>query len=228
MAKTKYMSEGDKNQMRELRVKGVSVKEIAKMLGFSLGSVYSVVKDIRVPVTIYHKEIVAGLTKGSILDIETTGLDSIKDEIITVGFLGGNTITVIQRMEASATQFYDMVREELAKLSQPIYVYNLAFEKAFLKAQLGIDLDAIDVFEPWMKRAEAKELKYPKLDDLATVPGHYFGDKSTRGREVPYMWRAYKEKGTATSLALIVRHNMEDLRQTLYVLTFMDVPLGER
>jgi transcriptional regulator with XRE-family HTH domain len=74
-------------RMRELRKQGLSLREIAKQVGCSESKVGNVVKDVPMAIGVYHKELRAALVEGTIINLETTGKDSDKDEIITFGLV---------------------------------------------------------------------------------------------------------------------------------------------
>jgi len=151
-------------------------------------------------------------------DTETTGLNPDMDEIITFGFLVKDRVTIMQRMDASAEEFYEAVRSRISELPRPLYAHNARFEKGFLASMLGAQLDIVDIFHPWMERVESEAMKYPTLDELAHLPREYFREKPLKGEEVPFLWRSYQKTREKRKLSFIVRHNMEDLVQALYVL----------
>ncbi len=222
------MKEGDvsledvEEQMRNLRMQGLSLKEIARATGTNISKVQRVVKDVPMAIGLYRRQLRAALVEGAIINLETTGLDSDTDDIIAFGFLERNIMTVVQRIEANRAEFYDVITEKLSALAQPIYAYDARFHEAFLLTKLRIPIEVLDVFEPWRDRARAKGMKYPSLDDLASVPRQYFGERVVPDREVRSLWASYTKTLDKRKLTPIVRHCMEDLRQTLYLLTFIE------
>jgi len=116
-------TEIEKERMRELRKKGYGLERIAKIVGFGTGTVYKYTKDIRILVGRYQKNLLTGIFDGTIIDIETTGLDPKYDDVITFGWLTKNEINVIQRAEASPMNFYEIIEEELTKIPRPLYAY---------------------------------------------------------------------------------------------------------
>jgi hypothetical protein len=77
------MTEEIERQMRELRAGGLGVREIAKATGFSSSTVAVVVKNVSMPVGRYSKTLLVALCEGSIVDIETTGVEPATSELVT-------------------------------------------------------------------------------------------------------------------------------------------------
>jgi len=214
-------------KMRNLRKQGLGLKEIARVTGSNISKVQRVVKDAPIAIGLYRKELRAALVEGAIINLETTGLDSDTDDIIAFGFLERNIVTVVQRIEANRAEFYDIIKEKLSDLGQPIYAYDARFDEAFLLAKLHMPIELIDILEPWRSRARAKGMRYPSLDDLASVPRQYFAEPVVPDRQVRLLWASYIKTGDKRKLTPIVRHCMEDLRQALYVMTFMEEPSSQ-
>ena len=209
-------------QMRNLRKQGLSLKEIARVTGSNISKVQRVVKDVPMAIGLYQKELRVALVEGTIINLETTGLDSDTDDIIAFGFLERNIVTVVQRIEAKSADFYDIMREKLSHLTRPIYAYDARFHEAFLLAKLHIPVELVDVSQPWQQRARTEGRRYPSLDELASVPRQYFGEVVVPDRQVPLLWASYLKTRDKRKFTPIVRHCMEDLRQALYLLTFIE------
>jgi uncharacterized protein YprB with RNaseH-like and TPR domain len=216
------MTDELKQEMRKLRARGLSVGEIAKATGFSVSSVATAVKDVSMPVAYYSKTLLVALSEGTIVDVETTGLEPATDELITFGSLMGNQIRVLQRVDAAEREFCELVRNELETLRRPLYAYNASFDANFLNAKLGQDIEMVDIMEPWRVRAEREGWKWPSLDELAPLPREYYGERQTTWRQVVSCWDAYLARRDMRPLSLIVRHNMEDLVQALYLLAHVE------
>jgi uncharacterized protein YprB with RNaseH-like and TPR domain len=212
------MTEEIQQQMRELRARGFGVREIAKATGFSPSTVGAAVRDVHMPVGRYSKTLLVALCEGSIVDIETSGVEPATSELVTFGSLVGNQVKVLQRVDASEEEFCELVRNELACLPRPFYAYNASFEATFLAAKLGEDFEWVDIMGPWREKAEREGWKWPSLDELAPVAREYYGERQTKWSQVISVWRAYSEGRDKRLLSLIVRHNMEDLIQALYLL----------
>jgi len=209
-------------QMRNLRKQGLSLKEIARVTGCNISKVQKVVKDVPMAIGLYQKELPVALVKGAIINLDTTGLDTEVDDINALGFLERNIITVVQRMEATRTEFYDIISKKLSHLAQPIYAYDAQLHEAFILAKLHMPIELIDILEPWRDRARGMVVRFPGLDDLASVPRQYFGETVVTDRQVRLLWASYTKTQDKRKLTPIVRHCMEDLRQALYIMTFRE------
>jgi len=133
------VTQEERERMRKLRAEGLSIAEIARIVGRSTGSVSTYVKDVRIPIGRYVKQLPIGIFEGSILDIETTGLDPKRDDLITFGSMVGREIKVMQRLDASADEFYAAIKPKIRKFPHPIYAYNAEFDKAFLIRMVGFE-----------------------------------------------------------------------------------------
>jgi len=212
----------DKEQMRELRRQGLSLREIAATVGRSESTVRNAVKDIAMPIGFYRKELKAALVQGSIVNLETTGSDSDRDDIVAFGFLQGNIINVVQRVDSTPHEFHAVVADRLSSLSHPLYAYDARFQEGFLLAKLHQPVQLVDIFDTWREQARKRGARLPNLDDLASVPRQYFGETQVLDRELGSLWLAYVKTGDKRKISAIVRHCMEDLRQALYVMMFAD------
>jgi len=215
-------AEDVEGQMRNLRKQGLSLKEIAKATGHSRSRVQKVVKDVPMAIGLYRRELRAALVEGAIINLETTGLDFDTDDIIAFGFLERNIMTVILRIEAEPAEFYHTVSEKLSGLAHPIYAWDTHFHESFLLTKLHTPVDLVDIFEPWREKARAKGLSYPTLDKLVSVPREYLGEEMVSEQRVRSLWKNYVRYRDKRSIIPIVRHCMEDLRQALYLLTFIE------
>ena len=93
-------------------------------------------------------DLLVGVWKGSVIDIETTGLNPAKDEIVTLGFIEDNKLQILQRTSEGKAEYYKELKEVVTNLKTPFYAYNGSFEKRFLHAQLDIEKEVVDVFAP--------------------------------------------------------------------------------
>lgn len=209
-------------QMRDLRKQGLSLREIAKATGSNISKAQRVVKDVPMAIGFYRKELPVALVEGSIVNLETTGFDCDVDDIISFGFLEHNILTVVQRVESKSDDFYNTIREKLSHLAHPLYAYDAQLHEAFLLTKLHIPIKLVDISQPWRERARTEGRSYPSLDDLTSVPREYFNEAVVPERQVRLLWASYLKTGDKRKFTPIVRHCMEDLRQTLYLLTFIE------
>lgn len=176
-----------------------------------------------------HQKLAANLKKGTIIDIETTGLEPESDDIIILGWIQKDELFVVQRAEpipkslfgfrasAEKDKFHTALKKIIKDfLIKPIYAFNAEFEKDFIKSKLGIDLNIIDVAKPWFEKAEKKGLPRPKLDSLVTIPKEYY-HKTLSSKQIPLVWAEF-EKGNKRRLWQIWEHNKDDLLQTLFLI----------
>lgn len=152
------------------------------------------------------------LPEGVVLDVETTGLDPKKDEIITFGYIQEDSMTIIQRTEAETSGFYQAIKAELKTIPQPIFAYYAEFEKGFLE-RFGFKGIFVDILDPWKTKANELNIRAPKLDELVPGPEKYMGEKTTTGSDVVQMWSRYLKSGDLDVLKRIIRHNQIDLLQ---------------
>ena len=169
--------------------------------------------------TSYSRELMVTIPRGTLIDIETTGLDSDYDEIVVFGYVQGNHLEIICRTSEKEEPFIAQLAELVPKLPKPFYAYNLSFEKGFLKAK-GMNIEGIDLFQHWKEKAEELYLKWPKLDELFSHAEHYFNEPVISGKDVPLLWERFLHTGDKDYLQQIIRHNESDLLRELYLLVY--------
>jgi uncharacterized protein YprB with RNaseH-like and TPR domain len=169
--------------------------------------------------TSYSRELLVSIPKGTLVDIETTGLDGKYDEVIVFGYIQGNCLEIICRTSRDEEPFIARLAQLVPKLPRPFHAYNLSFEKGFLKAK-GMDIEGIDLFQPWKKKADELSLKWPKLDELFSHAEHYFNEPVISGKDIPELWERYLHTGNEDYLQQIIRHNESDLLRELYLLVY--------
>ncbi len=170
-------------------------------------------------ITSYGRELMLGIPQGTLIDLETTGLDADHDEIVLCGYIQGNRLEIICRNSEEEALFTVQLAELVSSLPRPFYAYNLSFEKAFLQAK-GILIEGIDLFQPWKEKAEALYLKWPKLDELFSHAEHYFNEPVISGRDVPLLWQKFLCSRDDSYLQQIIKHNESDLLRELYLLVY--------
>lgn len=195
-------------------------------------------------VTLYKRfwKLLIGISKGSLIDFETTGTDPHQDEIITFGCIKGRGLKIIQRKwNESEVAFLKHIRRDLKKHPQPFYAYNVEFERDFIKTKFGMKAKFIDLMKPWRTKAERTpcphcggsgllsdricehcqgrgRFKWPKLGELISEPEEYFGEKIIEGKDVPVLWNKYLGSKDFNYLKPIIRHNQIDLLRELVLL----------
>ncbi len=167
----------------------------------------------------YSLELMVSIPQGTLVDIETTGLDSNDDEIVIFGYVQGNRLEIICRTSREEEPFIAQLAKLVPKLSRPFYAYNLSFEKGFLKAK-GMSIEGIDLFQPWKEKADELSLKWPKLDELFSHAEQYFNEPVISGKDVPLLWQKFLHTEDKNYLQQIIRHNESDLLRELYLLVY--------
>jgi hypothetical protein len=170
-------------------------------------------------ITSYSRELMLGIPQGTLIDIETTGLGVNQDEIVLFGYIQGSRLEIICRNSEEEAPFIAQLAGLVPTLPRPFYAYNLSFEKGFLHAK-GIDIEGIDLFQPWKEKAEALYLKWPKLDELFSHAEHYFNEPVISGKDVPLLWQRFLFTDDDSYLQQIIRHNESDLLRELYLLVY--------
>jgi hypothetical protein len=170
-------------------------------------------------ITSYSRELMLGIPQGTLIDLETTGLDVDQDEIVLFGYIQGSRLEIICRSSEEEAPFIIQLAELVPTLPKPFYAYNLSFEKGFLQAK-GIDIEGIDLFQPWKEKAEALYLKWPKLDELFSHAEQYFNEPVISGRDVPLLWQRFLYTEDNNYLQQIIKHNESDLLRELYLLVY--------
>lgn len=167
----------------------------------------------------YSRELMVGIPRGTLLDIETTGLNVGFDEIVVFGYIQENRLEIICRTSRDEEPFMAQITKLVPSLPRPFYAYNLSFEKEFLKAR-GMNIEGIDLFQPWKEKAEELHLKWPKLDELFSHAEHYFNEPVVSGKDIPWLWERFLNTGDEDYLQQIIRHNESDLLRELYLLVY--------
>ncbi len=160
-----------------------------------------------------------GIPRGTLIDLETTGLDMERDEIVLLGYIQGSCLEIICRSSEDEAPFILQIAELIPRLPRPFYAYNLPFEKGFLRAK-GIDIEGVDLFQPWKAKAEALCLKWPKLDELFSHAERYFNEPVISGKDIPGLWRKFLSTKDDAYLQQIIKHNESDLLRELYLLVY--------
>jgi uncharacterized protein YprB with RNaseH-like and TPR domain len=165
-----------------------------------------------------------GVERGTLMDIETTGLPRDREhEIVSFGYITSNKLVIMGRKSKEKTPYYRELRKIIQRLPKPFYAYNaLSFEKPIIEEELGLQLPLdswVDLMIPWKTKATVVGLKWPALDELICEPEKYFGEGRITGKDCPGLWKAYLSTGSEKMLELIMQHNLSDLlRETILLL----------
>lgn len=166
----------------------------------------------------YMRKLTVGIQKGTLIDIETTGLDPALHEIVAFGYIQGSELRIICRKSEDETHIKNKIKKICDELPEPYYAYNLPFEQSFILKKIGKTIKGKDLFKLWKEKAEKKYIKWPKLDELISLPEMYFGEPVTTGERVPMLWKAYLKTKDEAHLKLIIRHNETDLLREMCLL----------
>ncbi len=131
--------------------------------------------------------------RGTIVDVETTGLSPRFDRLITVGILRNGEYEIYQVTDGSS--LLDVLGPTLQTLPRPVYAFNKGFEEGFL----GIHIDRELQLRPFEGKNEAI-----RISGVEDPLGH--------GSRVPPEWASYLADGRRDHLERIVSHNFADLQ----------------
>ena len=156
-----------------------------------------------------------GVEKGTLLDLETSGLPQDREhEIVNVGYITSNKLVIFCRRCRSKTPYYSEIRRLIQHLPEPFYAFNAPFDEAIIREELGLVFPRssfINLMKPWRIKAELTGLKWPSLSDLISEPEKYFAEPMIRGKDVPGLWKRYLSTGSEKMLELIMQHSLSDL-----------------
>ncbi len=157
------------------------------------------------------------ILEGTIIDIETDGLE-IENEIIVFGYVSENSLVSVARtIQADYNLFLKQIYKKLKILKKPFYGYNTKFEKKFL----GYDNIWIDLMGIHRQLSEINKVKEPKLKEVspAAYLNYYnLSNLDISNKEVPEYWKKYILERDESILASIIRHNVIDLFSELNLL----------
>lgn len=166
------------------------------------------------------------VSEGSLIDFETTGIPGIDSscEVVTLGYLKGDTVTIIQRSAKDTEHFYRDVRRILDNSPRPFYSYNTQFERDIMQLELRMrvsETDFIDLMSPWKAKADEIRKKWPSLGELISEPEDYYGQGKITGRNVPELWGEYLSTSDQDILKRIMEHCFSDiLREATLLLRY--------
>jgi|GEM_PF-475027 uncharacterized protein YprB with RNaseH-like and TPR domain len=168
-------------------------------------------------------ELYLEMNKGTLLDLETTGIPNknSEHEIICFGYTVSNKLNILCRKSKNKILHYEEISPLVKKLAKPFYAFNAIFEKEILEKELGVILgenEFIDLFQPFKFKATSLGLKWPRLDDLVSLPEKYFGETQISGKDCPELWKMYLDIGDENLLKMIIKHNLTDLLREVNLL----------
>lgn len=150
------------------------------------------------------------LTKGCVIDIETTGLDANTNKILTLGILTRNKARIYQLTNKQYPRFRDLCINKVSKTPNPRYGYNPRFEADFL----GIKEGWHDLTQ-WEERTYNDYEQGPyyrlSLDQCTLSP---FKEPTIASSEVPAYWKQWLTSKKPKTLYEITWHNLIDLLRT--------------
>jgi len=140
---------------------------------------------------------IPGVLKGTIVDLETTGLSPSSCHVITVGVLHGTGYEVFQASAADEVPLN--LGSYILSLPRPHYAFNKAFEESFLGFEIGNELQT----KPYERKTEVIYVR------------SFQDPLGRRGELVPLEWQAYLRDGDKDHLRRIIGHNVFDLLEEL-------------
>jgi len=155
--------------------------------------------------------------KGTIFDVETTGWTPSVGEFITIGYISGSELRVVQRddRDGSEKNRIGEIAKGLTFLPRPYMAYNKSFEERWLRFKIDHDL-----WERWKKLATEVRAKWPRLKELVPSLFQYFSPEIEVHRDqinIPSLWEKYVTNGDEEDLMEIISHNVEDLMKSYYL-----------
>jgi len=158
------------------------------------------------------------LERGSIIDIETTGLNPRygypyipRCHVITLGIYQGNLIRIYQLIKPSYIKFLATCRKIIQKTPAPRYAYAAHFEQSFLGVLNGWqDLTQYEEMRSDWWGGEPSFRRF-SLVDVTRNPCPKREDWDIDGSEVPATWEKWLKTGKVELLGEIAYHNYIDL-----------------
>lgn len=154
--------------------------------------------------------------KGTLIDIETTGLNPDTDELVTFGAITGSRLYIIQRTGEEAKDFLNRIRKEVENCQSPFYAYYCPFESKWLDIPLS----------RWQ---EIQPYEYAKKEDMISISQEVRKDSLHTGKRVPEFWNRYLRlrddhpQEAANILQKIMEHNKTCLLKELSLLVCRDI-----
>lgn len=149
------------------------------------------------------------LEYGSIIDIETSGLDEKIHEITCCGILTEDTI-IQYYPEKPIGLNKEVLCSELHSIKKPLYAFYKNMEERFLGINIPCEINKPNSFG-----------KYISKHDIITVAPFISGDiLDGIGSKCVDLWKVYKETNDFADMNVILRHNKSCLLQELIILLY--------
>lgn len=157
------------------------------------------------------------LNRGSIIDIETTGLNpepgdyyNPQSHTISLGIYSGHLIRIYQLAKPDYERFRILARRIARKTPQPRYAYAAHFEQSFLGIPEGWH-DLTRYREPYYNDWENWHNYRYRLADVTQGPYEKPEDLDIDSSDVPQTWENWLRTKDWRQLAEISWHNYCDL-----------------
>jgi len=151
--------------------------------------------------------------KGTIVDIETTGLNpgrgdyyNPQSHIITLGTYSGPTIELRQLFHPKYEAFRDICVRTVERKPQPLYAYFADFERDFLGIEKGWSDLGEYIFSDWQDG-----YRRVALVEATRSPYQRREDEDVDGEDVPELWAEWVKDSRMKNLAEIAYHCYVDL-----------------
>ncbi len=159
----------------------------------SLASLENIIKE-KPNFIVTTIELPFNLRDNVVIDIETTGLNPLYDEIVSYGIAINSVGAVLVRAYASADEFREFC-SALTKLLSELGFKLWAWYKEFEESFLGIKFNELQLW-PYEK-------KDVSLSWGIEIPAY--------GVDVPSLWHQWKTNHDVVALAKIILRNMYDI-----------------
>jgi len=150
------------------------------------------------------------LPKGTIIDIETTGLKPRLDNIVTMGLYKDDRITIFQLVKPQYDRFWNLCHRIAQKQPRPLYAYAAHFERDFLKIPNGWK-DLTRYYQTHDDYYDYYSTRRFRLIDITSYPYESQADYDIDGKDVPKKWAEWIFDKNLRSLMEIAYHNYVDL-----------------
>lgn len=151
---------------------------------------------------------------GSIIDIETSGLDEKIHEITCCGILSGDIIRQYYQEKPIGLDINELVYE-LLQYPSPSHAFNKNMEERFLRINIDIEIQKPNGFGRYIPKHE-----------IITIAPFMSGDiLDGIGSKCVDLWKIYKETNDFADLNVILRHNKSCLLQELILVIYQNAVL---